>query len=57
MTEALVRVVMRNTTLSADGAVTYEHKAVDYVPASQLDAYLADARTRWATVETNPEGE
>lgn len=51
-----VKVIMRNTVLSPEGDVTYQHEAVDHVPVEQLDAYLADARTRWASVETEPEG-
>lgn len=53
----LITVVMRNTTHSPDGQITYQHEAVDHVPADQLDAYLTDARTRWASVETHTEGE
>jgi hypothetical protein len=30
------------------------HEAHDFVPVADLDAYVADARTRWATVEVSP---
>ncbi len=35
--------------------VVHEHKAVDYVRPDLLDAYLADARTRWQSVEVSDE--
>jgi hypothetical protein len=28
----------------------HRHEAVDRVPVEDLDAYVADARTRWASV-------
>jgi hypothetical protein len=31
------------------------HEAVDYVPAAILDAYVADAKTRWAQVVVGDE--
>lgn len=31
------------------------HEAVDYVPEDDLERYVADARTRWATVEVSEE--
>lgn len=43
------RVTMRSVSLSAAGA-TVEHEAVDYVPASILDAYVDDARGKWQSV-------
>lgn len=30
-------------------------QAVDYVPENILDAYVADARTRWASVDVSTE--
>lgn len=51
------KVVMRNLTTSPDGDVIYQHEAVDYVPEEQLTAYVADARTRWAEVTTEPVSE
>lgn len=35
----------RVTMLSTNG-----HRAIDFVPLEKLDAYVADARTRWAQV-------
>lgn len=49
-------VVMRNTTVSEDGSITYQHEAIDHVPDEQVDAYVADARTRWTSVEATHEG-
>jgi len=48
------RVTMRSVSLSAAGA-TVEHQATDYVPASILDAYLADARGKWQSVTVSDE--
>jgi hypothetical protein len=49
------RVVMTNvfaTPTPDGGPVTVAtHQATDYVPVDILDAYVADARTRWALVE------
>jgi hypothetical protein len=45
------KVTMRNFVgFHADGSPAY-HEAVDYVPEEILEAYLADARTRWGYVE------
>lgn len=46
------RVTMRSATLAADGN-TYVQEATDYVRPDFLDAYLADARTRWQLVEVS----
>lgn len=46
------RVTMRNTTLLQDGN-TADLEATDYVPTDILDAYVADARTRWQYVEVS----
>lgn len=48
------RVTMRNVALTADG-VTAEVTAEDYVRPDHLDAYVADARTRWQYVEVSDE--
>src|SRR4051794_19001921 len=45
------RVTMRSVVLTPDGVAT--HEAVDYVRPDFLDAYLADARTRWQVVEAS----
>ncbi|WP_248582618.1 hypothetical protein [Nocardioides sp. InS609-2] len=42
--------------VDADGEPYFEtHKAVDYVRPDFLDAYVADAQTRWQTVHVSPE--
>lgn len=48
------RVTMRSATLSADGEVR-TNEAVDYVRPDFLDAYVADARTRWQQVTVSDE--
>lgn len=48
------RVTMRSVTLSPDGQ-TLTHEAVDYVRPDHLDAYVADARTRWQSVIVSDE--
>ena len=48
------RVTMRSVSLDASGA-TIEMEAVDYVRPDILDAYVADARTRWQTVTVSDE--
>lgn len=48
------RVTMKNVSLTADGA-TAEMIAVDYVRPDHLDAYVADAKTRWQHVEVSDE--
>lgn len=48
------RVTMRNfVAVSADEVHT--HEAVDFVNPEFLDAYVADARTRWQSVEVSDE--
>lgn len=52
------RVTMRNfvTTVDADGAPQmHTHEAVDYVRPDFLDAYVADAKTRWQSVTVSDE--
>lgn len=47
-------VTMRSTSLGPDG-VTLELEAVDYVRPDHLDAYVADAQTRWQSVTVSEE--
>ena len=49
------KVTMRSITLSADGSTTLEHVAEDFVRPDHLDAYVADARTKWQSVEVSDE--
>lgn len=52
------RVTMRNVTafIAEDGKVgTTEQVATDYVRPDHLEAYVADAKTRWAHVEVSDE--
>lgn len=52
------RVTMRNfvTTVGDDGApVVHTHEATDYVRPDFLDAYVADAKTRWQSVTVSDE--
>lgn len=45
------RVVMKSVFLVQGTTDQYaEHSAVDYVPTEMLDAYVADAKTRWQSV-------
>jgi hypothetical protein len=45
-----------SSRLLDDGRVeTSTHEAVDYVRPDFLDAYVADARTRWQSVEVSEE--
>ena len=46
------RVTMRSVVALPDGG-TATHEAVDYVRPDFLDAYIADARTRWQVVEAS----
>lgn len=48
------RVEMRSVQLLPDGTLA-ESKAVDYVRPDHLDAYVADARTRWQSVAVSDE--
>jgi hypothetical protein len=47
------KVTMRSAFLLPDGKTTATHEATDYVRPDHLDAYLADARTRWQFVEVS----
>jgi len=47
------RVTMRSAVLTPAGPATVE--AVDYVRPDHLDAYVADAKTRWQQVEVSEE--
>jgi hypothetical protein len=49
------RVTMSGVSLSADGKTTLLHEAVDYVRPDILDAYVADARTKWQSVVVSDE--
>jgi len=50
------KVTMTNQVLAgrdSDGALRYHtHEAVDFVPTDILDAYVEDAKTRWALVDS-----
>lgn len=48
------RVTMRNF-IAVSKDVVHVHEATDYVNPELLDAYVADARTRWAEVEVSDE--
>ncbi len=48
------RVTMTTFVALADGKVS-KHEAVDYVRPDFLDAYVADARTRWQSVAVSDE--
>lgn len=48
------KVTMRNVTLLADGN-TATLEATDYVRPDMLDAYVADAKTRWQWVGVSDE--
>jgi hypothetical protein len=52
------KVTMRNfiTTVDEEGQPQiHTHEASDYVPPDILDAYVADARTRWQSVTVSEE--
>lgn len=49
------RVTMRGIGLAPDGETTLLHEAVDYVRPDFLDAYVADARTKWQSVVVSDE--
>lgn len=46
------RVTMRSIVALPNGELA-THEAVDYVRPDFLDAYIADAQTRWQVVEVN----
>lgn len=48
------KVIMRTLVALPDGT-TAETVATDYVPLDILDEYVADARTRWQSVDV-PDG-
>lgn len=48
------RVEMRSVVLDPSG-VTVTYEATDYVPPDILEAYVADARTRWQAVLVSDE--
>ena len=49
------RVTMRSVVLLDDGVTTASYEAVDYVRPDHLDAYVADAKTRWQAVLVSDE--
>lgn len=48
------KVTMTNVVAQDDGSIA-THQAVDYVGLDHLDAYVADARTRWQAVTVGEE--
>lgn len=48
------KVTMRSTGLAPDGTQLL-HEAIDYVDLEHLDAYVADAKTRWQAVVVGDE--
>lgn len=48
------RVTMRNF-VAVSSTEVHTHEAVDYVLPEHLDAYVADARTRWQEVTVSDE--
>lgn len=49
------KVTMKGVSLSADGQSVLHHEAIDYVRPDHLEAYVADARTRWQSVTVSDE--
>jgi len=49
------RVTMKSVSLSPDGATTFKTEATDYLRPDHLEAYVADARTRWQSVQVSDE--
>lgn len=47
------KVVMRSVALDPASGETLTYEAVDYVPLNMLDAYEADAKTRWQHVSVD----
>lgn len=43
------------TVITDDGVEMQKHEAVDYVPGDILDAYVADASTKWQQVVVSDE--
>jgi hypothetical protein len=48
------RVTMKRAVVAADG-FTYQYEATDYVLPEDIEAYTADARTRWDYVAVSDE--
>lgn len=48
------KVTMRSVRLDPNG-VTITEECIDYVPLAVLEAYMADARSRWQFVEAGSE--
>lgn len=49
------KVTMKSISLSPDGKLTLVHEASDYVRPDHLEEYVADAKTRWQSVEVSDE--
>ena len=49
------RVTMKSIGLTPDGSTTLEYEANDYVRPDHLEAYVADAQTRWQSVTVSDE--
>lgn len=47
------RVVMKNSVPGING-ITWEHEARDTVEDYKLEEFVADAKTRWDSVEYTP---
>jgi hypothetical protein len=50
----MTSVVAAGTDLDGNPAIA-THQAIDYVPTTILDAYVADARTKWQDVQVGAE--
>lgn len=55
VTKRRVTMTSAVAVLTDDGVRTETHQAVDYVRPDHLDAYLADARSKWQVVEVSDE--
>lgn len=51
MSNGTKRRVTMTSVVALPNGDTSTHQAVDYVPDDTLDAYVADAKTRWQLVE------
>lgn len=48
------KVTMKSVALSPDGSLQV-HEATDYVDVEHIEAYVADAKTRWQSVVVGDE--
>jgi hypothetical protein len=62
MTDTAPQITKRRVTMTTlinvdtpKGVEAHKHEAVDYVPLEILDAYVADAKTRWQQVTVSEE--